>query len=233
MPAPLLLLPGMMCDGRLWRHQIRALDDRVTTLVGDITRGDRVVDIAANVLASAPARFALAGLSMGGIVALEMWRQAPERIERLALLDTNYLADPPQRRALRERQLQAVKSGALFEVLRDELKPNYLAAVHRDNSELLAEVLAMGMDLGAAVFVSQSLALRDRPESESTLATITCPTLLLCGDEDTLCPVDIHRAMAAEIPDAELVVVTHCGHLSTLEQPDAVTHALARWLAAA
>lgn len=226
-------MPGMMCDARLWRHQATALGADRTVTVGDITRSDSVAAIAKDVLAQAPDRFALAGLSMGGIVAFEMWRQAPERIERLALLDTNYRADAPERKAMREEQMQSVSQGGLADVLRDELKPNYLATVHRGNTALLDEVLAMGIDLGDEVFHRQSIALRDRPDSEATLATIDCPTLVLCGDEDTLCPVALHEQMAAKLPNAELVIVDQCGHLSTLEQPEAVNHAFARWLAAA
>ncbi len=233
MISSLLLLPGMMCDHRLWRHQCEALAGDVPVHVGDISGADSIAEIAAQVLAEAPPRFSLAGLSMGGIVAFEMWRQAPERIERMALLDTNYRADAEDRRMLRNQQIHAVRAGELMSVLRDELKPNYLAQVHRDNTELLDEVLAMGMELGEDVFIDQSLALRDRPDSEATLPNITCPVLVLCGAEDTLCPVSLHETMAARIDNAELVVVEECGHLSTMEQPEAVNSAMARWLAAA
>lgn len=226
----LLLLPGMMCDQRLWRPQLEALDARCR--VGDLTRGESIEAIAADLLADLPTRFALAGLSMGGIVAFEMWRRAPERIERLALLDTNFRADPPERRRLRNEQIVRVAAGQLESVLRDELKPNYLAASHRADTRLLDEVLAMGMELGPTVFERQSKALRDRPDSSATLATIDCPALVLCGSEDSLCPVALHEEMAAAIPGAELCVIEDCGHLATLEQPGAVNGALARWLAA-
>ena len=221
----------MMCDERLWQPQCEALPCRCE--VADLSRGERIEAIAAGILASAPEHFALAGLSMGGIVAFEMWRQAPERIERLALLDTNFRADPPERRQLRNEQIERVAAGQLESVLRDELKPNYLAEIHRGNLQLLDEVLAMGLDLGSAVFTRQSLALRDRPDSSGTLATIDCPVLVLCGKEDSLCPVELHREMARSIPRAELIVIDNCGHLATLEQPDAVNAALTRWLQAA
>ncbi|MEM1110438.1 MAG: alpha/beta fold hydrolase [Pseudomonadota bacterium] len=232
MPEPLVLLPGMMCDWRLWRHQIDALSlggERAVS-VGDITRGCSVPALAEHVLAEAPERFALAGLSMGGIVALEIWRQQPERVSRLALLDTNHLADPSERQALRNDQIARVLNGELMPILREELKPNYLASVHRGNTGLLDEVMAMGVELGATVFERQSIALRDRPDSGLTLGTINRPTLVLCGDEDQLCPPERHRAMAALLPDPELVVIQQCGHLATLEQPAAVTQALSNWL---
>jgi pimeloyl-ACP methyl ester carboxylesterase len=229
----LLLLPGMMCDARLWRHQIRGLGEGYEICVGDIGYADSVGAIAREVLAAAPSRFSLAGLSMGGIVALEMWRLAPQRIKRLALLDTNFRADTPERRSLRDDQIERVAGGALESVLRDELKPNYLAHCHQGNSELLDEVLAMGLDLGKEIFVRQSQALRDRPDSTGTLPDIDCPTLVLCGSEDDLCPVTLHREMAAAIPGAWLRIIDDCGHLSTMEQPDKVTEALRDWLLAA
>lgn len=168
---------------------------------------------------------------MGGIVAMEMWRQAPERVTGLALLDTNYRADTPEKRTMRDAQMQAVASGRLLEVLREELKPNYLARVHRGNTALLDEVLAMGMDLGEEVFKRQSLALKSRPDSAGTLPAIDCPALVLCGDEDSLCPPALHREMAEALPNAEFSIISGCGHLSTMEQPQAVTTAMAGWLA--
>jgi pimeloyl-ACP methyl ester carboxylesterase len=228
----LLLLPGMMCDERLWRHQAAALSASCNISVGSITRDASVEAIAQRLLAEAPPSFALAGLSMGGIVAMEMWRQQPQRIERLALLDTNVGADAPERRPMRERQIAEVESGGLEAVLRDELKPNYLAQCHRDNLALLEEVLAMGLDMGERVFVRQSLALRDRADNRAILDTVNCPTLVLCGEEDRLCPLELHSDMAKRIHGAVLRVIPQCGHLSTMEQPEQVTRALQHWLEA-
>jgi len=220
----------MMCDRRLWRHQAKALSSDYQIHYAQMVEGSSIEAIAGDILAAAPPKFALAGLSMGAIVAFEMWRQAPERIERMALLDTNHQADAPDRFAIRNRQIEQVQGGQLEMVLKDELKPNYLAQIHKSNSQLLEEVLAMGMDLGAEVFVRQSIALRDRRDSSATLETITCPVSIICGDEDQLCAVSLHEAMAVAIPHAELEVVAQCGHLSTMEQPLAVNSALTRWL---
>lgn len=225
-----VLLPGMMCDAELWTAQLERLGADYDVSVGDITGADSIAAIAEQVLETAPPSFALAGLSMGGIVALEMWRRAPERIERLALLDTNYRSDSPERQQLRDRQVNDVNAGAIEQVLRDELKPNYLARCHQSNLTLLDQVLAMGMALGAEVFTRQSLALRNRPDSANTLPTINCPTLVLCGAEDRLCTPELHRDMAVRIPGASLQVIADCGHLSTMEQPDRVNEALLRWL---
>ena len=228
----LLLLPGMMCDERLWQHQINHFSKSHQVIVAEISGANTVAEIASRVLLKAPARFSLAGLSMGGIVAMEMWRQAPERIERLALLDTNHHADAPEKFMIRHRQMEAVTLGRLLDVMREELKPNYLAACHRNNSQLLDEVLTMGIDQGEEVFVQQSLALRDRIDSGPTLKTISCPTLVLCGEEDLLCPVSVHQYMADNIPSAKLEVIEDCGHLATMEQPEQVNQAMQQWLLA-
>lgn len=228
----LLLLPGMMCDQRLWQPQVEALAPTWTASVAVLTAHDAIAALAADALARAPSRFALAGLSMGGIVALEMWRQAPDRIERLALLDTNFRAELPERQTLRGPQLATVAAGGLERVLRDELLPNYLAASRSGDPLLRSIILEMGLDLGPQVFERQSIALRDRPDSTATLADIHCPTLVLCGDEDRLCPPELHREMAQRLSASVLQVIPDCGHLSTLEQPERVTAALRRWLEA-
>ncbi|MEM7283444.1 MAG: alpha/beta fold hydrolase, partial [Pseudomonadota bacterium] len=222
----LVLLPGMMCDHRLWRHQIDALESGHRITVPSIAKDNSIRDIAHAVLSEAPLEFALAGLSMGGIVAFEMFRQAPQRITKLALLDTNFLADTEAKQAVRDQQIQRVTDGELYAVLRDELKPNYLAQIHRSNDEMLNEVLDMGLSLGSAAFIRQATALRNRADSTDTLSHINVDTLVLCGAEDELCPPTLHDAMSQRIPRASLVVLGDCGHLSALEQPDQVSHAL-------
>ncbi len=216
-----LLLPGLMCDRRLWAPQIEALPQR--TFVGDTTRADNFPDMARDVLSAAPPRFAMAGLSMGGILAFEIWRQAPERVSHIALLDTNARADPPDRKSRRMQQIEEALSGRLRELAIETLKPVYLAESHRDDDKLLGTIMDMAMDLGPKVFERQSLALKNRVDSVDTLDTIDCPALVLCGREDALCPVSFHELMASRIPGAKLVVVDDCGHLATLEQPDVVT----------
>lgn len=224
-----LLLPGMMCDSRQWASQETQLSQAV--FHADTSKHESISEMAAYVLADAPARFAMVGLSMGGILAFEIWRQAADRVSHLALLDTNPHAESPQRQTLRLQQIEEVASGRLRELTIESLKPLYLAKAHRDNEEILGTILDMAMGLGPDVFRTQSLALRGRANSVPTLASISCPTLVLCGDEDTLCPVTYHELMAAEIPNAKLAVIDNCGHLSSLEQPDAVTRELQTLLA--
>lgn len=227
----LLLLPGMMCDQRLWAAQLDSLRAECASVhVGNITRGDSIEEIANQVLEDAPKHFALAGLSMGGLVAFEMWRQAPERIHRMALLDANANPETEERRQPREELLNRVLQGELKEVFIEALKPQYLARANCDNRAILELVMSMAMDLGKDVFVRQSTAVGSRPDSIDTLKTISVPTLVLCGEEDALCPVPFHETMAEHIPNARLAVLENCGHLSSLEQPERVTTELKKWL---
>ena len=230
MPAEnVLLLPGMMCDERLWSHQIAALS--MPVYVADTSRSDNFSDMAAQVLAAAPPQFAVAGLSMGGILAFEIWRQAPERVTHLALLDTNPHPDAPSKKAVRFEQIEAAASGKLEQLAIESLKPLYLAEKNRDDEAILKTILDMALELGPEVFERQSLAVMNRPDSTQTLATISCPTSIICGREDAICPVRFHEFMASEIPGANLVVIDDCGHLSTIERPDVVTKELLRLFA--
>lgn len=226
--TPLVLLPGMMCDARLWGPQMGALGRRAV-LHAPLTEHDTVQALAAAVLAAAPPRFALAGLSMGGIVAMEVLRQAPARVDRLALIDTNPRAELPSVQAAREPQIAAVNAGGLREIMRDELKPNYLVD-SPEKPAILDLCMDMAMGLGAEVFVRQSRALAARPDQSETLASWQGPTLILMGAEDRLCPRDRHDQMHALMPQSTLEIVENAGHLPTLEQPERTTAALIRWL---
>ncbi len=231
MIEPLLLLPGMMCDERLFMPQVAAFAAEREVLHGDITRAPDMKSLAAQVLATAPDRFALAGLSMGGIVAMEVVRQAPERVTRLALLDTNPRAELPEVKLRRGPQIEAARAGGLERIMREELKPNYLTEGPR-YAEILDLCMSMALDLGAEVFERQSIALRDRPDQQETLKGVAVPTLILCGRHDALCPVERHDLMHSLIDGSHLIIVEDAGHMPTLEQPQDVTDAMAAWLAA-
>jgi pimeloyl-ACP methyl ester carboxylesterase len=231
MTTPLLLLPGMMCDGRLFGPQITALSGERDVLVGNITCASSMAELAKGVLKNAPERFALAGLSMGGIVAMEIVAQDPARVERLALLDTNPRAELPGVQARRGPQIEAVRAGELERVMREELKPNYLARGPR-RDEILDLCMDMALDLGPEVFERQSVALRDRPDRQETLRGVDVPTLVLCGRQDTLCPVERHELMHMLVPRSRLVIVEGAGHMPTLERPEETTAALCDWLSA-
>ena len=230
MPAEnILLLPGMMCDERLWSHQTAAMS--VPVQVADTSKSDNFPGMAAQVLAAAPPDFAMAGLSMGDILAFEIWRQAPGRVTHLALLDTNPHPDKPSNRPVRFEQIKAAASGKLEELAVESLKPLYLAEKNRDDETMLKTILDMALKLGPEVFERQSLAVMNRPDSAPTLTGISCPPSVICGLEDTICPVRFHEFMAREIPGADLVVIDDCGHLSSMEQPEVVTEELLRLFA--
>lgn len=229
MAEPLVFLPGMMCDARLFGPQIAELSSEFSVMVSPVTRGERIEEIASGLLDELPQRFALAGLSMGGIVAMEILRRAPDRVTRLALMDTNPLAETPQVAAAREPQIVKVRTGRMHDVMRDEMKPNYLAPGPYVN-EILDLVMDMADALGPEVFVRQSRALQRRRDQQGTLRKCKVPTLVLCGAHDELCPVKRHTFMAELIPGAELKVLDDAGHLPTLEAPAETTQALRDWL---
>ena len=230
MREALVLLPGMMCDARLFGPQIAELSADCAVMVAPVTLGERIEEIASNLLDLLPKRFALAGLSMGGIVAMEILRRAPDRVTRIALMDTNPLAETPVIAANREPQIVKARAGRMLEVMRDEMKPNYLAPGPA-RAEVLDLVMDMARTLGPEVFIRQSRALQRRKDQQATLRRCKVPALVLCGAHDALCPVKRHEAMAELIPQARLVVLEHSGHLPTLEQPNETTDALRSWMA--
>lgn len=227
--TPLVFLPGMMCDARLFGPQTAHFSGYRVVHHAPITAADNMQALAAEVLARAPDRFALAGLSMGGIVAMEVLRQAPDRVERIALLDTNPLAEAAEVKARRGPQIDKARAGRMAEVMRDEMKPSYLAD-GPGKQALLDLCMEMALDLGPEVFIRQSVALRDRPDQSQTLRGFDGPALVLCGRHDALCPVARHELMAGLLPNATLAIIEGAGHLPTLEQPNETSAALARWL---
>jgi pimeloyl-ACP methyl ester carboxylesterase len=226
----LVLLPGMMCDGRMYASQIEALQGIAECQVGYIGGADNMADIAAQVLAHAPAQFALAGLSMGGIVAMEVVRQAPERITRLALMDTNPWAELDEVNDARQPQIEAVQTGQLEQLLREVMVPRYFTS-HQTHSELDELCVDMALSLGKEVFVRQSHALKNRRDQQATLASFNKPCLVLMGEEDELCPLDRHQCLVALLSQATFVNIPHAGHIPTLEQPAATNAALKKWMA--
>jgi pimeloyl-ACP methyl ester carboxylesterase len=224
----LVLIPGMMCDARMWGG-IDA-DLGVPVIHHLPTEADTMSGLAARFMTDAPPRFALAGLSMGGILAMEILRQAPDRVTRLALLDTNPLAETVAVQSRRGPQIARVLEGDLEGVMRHEMKPNYLAP-GPNKAAILDLCLDMALSLGPEVFARQSRALRDRPDQQATLAAFKGPALVLMGAEDKLCPLDRHQLMHDLMPQSRLHIIRNAAHLPPLEQPDATARALRDWLA--
>ncbi len=229
----LVLLPGMLCDADLFAHQTEHLSEIAEVSVGDLTRDGSVAGMARTVLDAAPERFLLAGLSLGGIVAMELMRRAPERVERLALIDTSPRSPRPDQLETWDEFEEMTEDGRFVEVTTERLMP---ALVHPDrlgDEPLTGAIERMAENVGGAAFLRQLSAQRGRPDSRESLAGIECPTLVLCGREDALCPFGLHEEMAGLVPGAALVLVEECGHLSSLERPEAVTAVLRYWLAVA
>lgn len=229
MTRPLILLPGMLCDAALWRHQLAALTDIADMQVPDLGRHWSIGDMAEAVLAAAPARFAMAGLSMGGYVAQEIIQRAPERVTRLALLDTRAQGYSAEIRAERERLLRQARHGRF-----DGVTPRLIASfIHPDrlgDAALTQAIGEMTRRVGRDAYIRQQTAVIARPDMRHVLPAIACPTLVLCGRQDAVTPLAEHEEMAALIPGARLVVVEHCGHLAPMERPEAVSRAMRDWL---
>jgi pimeloyl-ACP methyl ester carboxylesterase len=226
---PVVLIPGLLASARLYAAQIPELWRRGPVTIADHTRDASLQAIARRLLAAAPPRFALAGLSMGGYIAFEVVRQAPERVARLALLDTSARADTPEATAMRHAQLALAGAGHLSQVVEQQFVRT-VSAAHREDPRLRETNRLMAEDVGPAAFVRQQQAIMERPDSRPTLAAIACRTLVLVGAQDELTPPDRAVEMADGIRGAQLVTVPECGHLSTLEQPGAVSRALLAWL---
>jgi pimeloyl-ACP methyl ester carboxylesterase len=226
---PTVLVPGLNCSARLYAGQIPALWGFGPVTVANHTRDDSMAAIAKRVLDDAPPRFALAGLSMGGYVALEIMRRAPERIAKLALLDTNGRDDSPEAQQKRRANIALAESGHFAQVI-EEVWPALVHPDRRADTVLKQIHVAMCNDVGPEAYVRQQKAILTRADSRPLLPSIRCPALVLVGAEDELTPPFLSEEIAAGIPGARLVKVPECGHLSTLERPEAVTKALVEWM---
>ncbi|MCK7614849.1 alpha/beta fold hydrolase [Roseibium sediminicola] len=223
-PPQIVLIPGLMNDADLWRDQVSGLKDIAKPRVADITKGNTLAVLAEMVLATSADTFALAGFSLGGLVAQEVMRRAPERITHLALLDTTMLPDTPERAAEREALVAQAKKPGRFHGFGRKLARSYLSPVNQSNEDLIGRVRAMTERLGPEVFIRQTRI--ERPDSRASLTRIPCPTLVLCGRHDVLTPPSLHEDMARRIPGAELVILEESGHLTPIEEPDKVTASL-------
>ena len=227
--TPLVLVPGLLLMRALWEPQITGLADVAQMTVADHTRHDTMTGIAESILATAPHRFALAGLSMGGYIVFEILRLAPERVTKVAFLDTGSRADTPERSAAR-RELIALAERDGSRAVQERLLPVLMHKERLADKPLVDAVLRMGEDTGVEAFRRQQMALMGRPDSRPMLKSIQCPALVLVGREDALTPLELSQEIANGLPKAKLEIVSDCGHLSTMERPEAVNRALRSWL---
>ena len=224
-----MLIPGLLASARMYAAQIPPLWRVGPVTIADHTRADSMSGIAQDILYAAPPRFALVGLSMGGYIAFEMLRQAPQRIAKVALLDTSARADAPEQSAMRRAQMSLAAQGRLAEVLEQQL-PRRVGRARREDAALREVFKLMAEEVGAAAFIRQQTAIMGRTDSRPTLGDIRCPALVLVGAEDELTPPERAAEIAGGIAGARLVTVPQSGHVSTLEQPEEVTRALLEWL---
>lgn len=229
MKTSILLLPGLLCDAALWAHQVDALSAQYDCVVADMTQDDSLSGMASRAIAEMPDHFAVAGLSMGGYCALEIMKQVPDRVVRLALLDTSARADPPERLDIRRGLIERVRGGS-FEAVIAEHFQKFVHPSRLNDTNIMSTIRSSAMNVGPDAYMRQQTAIMKRSDSLELLSEIECPTLVLCGAEDALTPPPLHDEMAAEIPGAVLVKIANSGHLPTLEQPGPVNTALAKWM---
>ncbi len=228
--APILLVPGLNCSSRLYAAQIPALWRLASVMVADHRRGETMAEIARQILAAAPSRFRLAGLSMGGYIALEIMRQAPARVAKLALLDTSARPEAPEQTERREKLIALAEAGRFAEV-NNVLWPVLVDPSRQSDAALRAAIDRMAEESGAEAFVRQQRAIIGRADSRPTLGTIKCPTLMIVGASDQLTPPAHAEEITQGIPGAKLVTLAGCGHMSPMEKPEEVSKLLVDFLA--
>jgi pimeloyl-ACP methyl ester carboxylesterase len=227
--APLVLVPGLLCDRALWQHQLDHLDELAEMSVPDVGADDSVEAMARRVLDMAPPRFALAALSMGGYVAHAIMRAAPERVLRLALLDTSARPDTDEQMSRRRGLISLAEKGK-FKGVTPRLLPLLIHPARLEDKPLTAAVMGMAERIGRQAFLRQQKAVMGRPDSRPYLPNYRCPTIVIAGRMDALTPIDVNAEMASLIPGAKLVIVEESGHLPPMEQPVATTALLRYWL---
>ncbi|WP_169569237.1 alpha/beta fold hydrolase [Sneathiella limimaris] len=226
----LILIPGLLCTEDLWRDQLHALSDLANMTVPRHDNHASVEEIASEILKTAPEKFSLAGLSMGGYIALEIVLRQPKRVERLALIDTRADADSAADKKKRQDFIRLVQRGTTFKGVTEALLPMLIHPSRFQDSELTERIYQMAQDIGRDGFIRQETAIMDRKDRNAELGQIDCPTLVLSGEDDALIPAKLQAEMSEKIPDSEFHTIADCGHLPTMEKPMESNSILREWL---
>jgi pimeloyl-ACP methyl ester carboxylesterase len=219
----------MMCDSRLFQPQISEFSKQYLVCIAPLSYSDSIEKISFEILRQLPPKFTLIGLSMGGILAMEIIKKVPERVMKIVLMDTNYKSETSEIKSRRLPQIQLVNEGLLEDVMCQQIKNNYLRK-DKQNQEIFDLCLSMANDLGKEIFINQSTALANRKDYKSTLKNIKIPSLIICGEYDRLCPIKVHMEMESLIENSTLEIIPDAAHLPTLEQPAYLNKILCKWL---
>ena len=226
----LVLVPGLLNTGQLWEKQVQGVQDIAHVSIGNTIAGDSSIhDMAVRILDESPKQFSLAGLSMGGYVALEIVKLAPERVNRLALVNTQAQADSPDKIEYRKKTIEASQSGT-FVGASKPFMAKLLGKDSMNNQDIVGCVQSMAQEVGRELFIKQQTAIMNREDKMSLLARINVPTLVIAGDEDQIIPATQSKELSELLPKGRLEVLSGCGHLSALERPDEVTALFRQWL---
>ena len=229
MRYPLVFIPGMMCDSRLFQPQINEFSKQYMVCAAPASTADTIENIAFEILRYLPTKFTLIGLSMGGILAMEIIKKVPDRVMKIVLMDTNYKSETDEIKSRRLPQIKQVNEGLLNDVMCQQIKNNYLRK-DKQNQEIFDLCLSMANGLGKEIYINQSKALATRKDYKSTLKNIKVPSLIICGEYDRLCPIKVHMEMESLIENSTLEIIPDAAHLPTLEQPAYLNKILCKWL---
>ena len=229
MRYPLVFIPGMMCDSRLFQPQINEFSKQYMVCAAPASSSDTIENISSEILRYLPTKFTLIGLSMGGILAMEIIKKVPERVMKIVLMDTNYKSETAEIKSRRLPQIKLANEGRLEDIMCQQIQNNYLRT-DKKNQEIFDLCLSMATDLGKEIFINQSKALATRKDYKSTLKNIKVPSLIICGEYDRLCPIKVHIEMESLIENSTLEIIPDAAHLPTLEQPVYLNKIIGKWL---
>ena len=229
MKYPLVFIPGMMCDSRLFQPQISEFSKQYLVCIAPVSYSDSIEKISLQILRQLPPKFTLIGLSMGGILAMEIIKKEPERVMKIVLMDTNFKSETSETKSKRIPQIKLVNEGKLEAVMKKQILQNYLVK-NKKNQKILELCLKMAKELGKEIFINQSKALAARKNYKEILKNIKVPSLIICGRYDRLCPIEVHREMESLIKYSTLEIIPDAAHLPTLEQPSYLNKILKEWL---